>query len=562
MRMASAAAAVCSSPGWHTEDSISGMPNCAAARAAAAAPPSTRASRPPMGASRTGRRAARPSTRAVLSMRLTSRSTRGRKASASSAWRLRRAVVSVSDPPTRYAHGPGGRLRRAAATISCRVRNSNLFCKDAHGPIEALERGRVHAPAHQLLDDRDRLAVGPDLLGLGVEPDAFGVDVGDALDPGRARLLVEVLDRAAGLQDLVGAHGGVADEDHLVVVAVLVQQLPGARALRMAPPVVLPHEVVQAVVEVVELEVLELGLGGAEQLLGELHVLVHGAADVHQHEHLDGVAPLGAHVDVEVGLSRGLADGGFQVELVRRALAGEFSQSSKRDLDVAGTELDRIVEVAVLALVPDLDRAAIAALLLADAHAFRVVAVGAERRGAAGADPFGAALVAAFLLLQALAQRLHQLLPAAERLDLLLFLLREGELDLLQQPFQRDLRLYARDGLDPLPELGEGAVELVEIGLVLHQRGARQVIEVVHRRADDPLVHGLEQGEVFLNRDRQLVRLELEEEVDQHRRAYCSPRRPRPGGAPRRSPACAPGARSRNGGRARRRRRAAPRAPA
>src|SRR6185436_928825 len=65
------------------------------------------------------------------------------------------------------------------------------------------------------------------------------------------------------------------------------------RALGVAAPVVLPHEVVEAVVEVIELEMLELGLRRAEQLLGELDVLVHGAADVHQHEHLDRIASLG-----------------------------------------------------------------------------------------------------------------------------------------------------------------------------------------------------------------------------------------------------------------------------
>ena len=46
-----------------------------------------------------------------------------------------------------------------------------------------------------------------------------------------------------------------------------------------------------------------------------------------------------------------------------------------------------------------------------------IVAVGAERRGAGGADPLAAALVPAVLLLEPLPQRLHQLLPAAERLD-------------------------------------------------------------------------------------------------------------------------------------------------
>ena len=85
---------------------------------------------------------------------------------------------------------------------------------------------------------------------------------------------------------------------------------------RVAAPVVLPHEVVDAVVEVVELEVLELGLGGREQLLDALDVLVHRAADVHQQQHLDVVVALGHHLDVEVaGVGRGRADGVVQVEL-------------------------------------------------------------------------------------------------------------------------------------------------------------------------------------------------------------------------------------------------------
>ena len=65
----------------------------------------------------------------------------------------------------------------------------------------------------------------------------------------------------------------------------------------------------------------------------------------------------------------------------------------------------------------DADRLARRRVVLPDAHAFRVVTIGAEGRGATGADPFGAALVAGTLLFQALLQRLHQLVPAAERLD-------------------------------------------------------------------------------------------------------------------------------------------------
>src|SRR5205085_2389296 len=209
-----------------------------------------------------------------------------------------------------------------------------------------------------------------------------------------------------------------------------------------------------------------------------------------------------------------------KVELVRRTFTREFAQTPQCDLDVARTQFDRVVEVAILARVPDLYRRAIARLLLADADALGVVAVRAEGRRAARADPLVAALVAALLLLQPLLERLHQLFPAAERLDLLFLLLREGQLDLLQQPLERHLRLDAGNRLDALPELAEGAVELVVVRLVLNECGARQVIELVHRGTDDVLAHRLEQRQVLLDGDGQPVALELEEEIDQHA-AYC-----------------------------------------
>jgi len=61
---------------------------------------------------------------------------------------------------------------------------------------------------------------------------------------------------------------------------------------------------------------------------------------------------------------------------------------------------------------------ALVVALAADADAFGIVAGVAERRGATGADPLLAALMAAFLLLEALAQGLQQLVEAAHRLDL------------------------------------------------------------------------------------------------------------------------------------------------
>ncbi len=101
MRSASgAASATASSPGLHTELSMWATPNSAAARTTVAAPPGSNDSSEPTGASTTGRRSCRPKRVTLVSMLLTSRSTRGRNAIESSAMRLRFIVVSVSEAPT------------------------------------------------------------------------------------------------------------------------------------------------------------------------------------------------------------------------------------------------------------------------------------------------------------------------------------------------------------------------------------------------------------------------------------------------------------------------------
>src|SRR4030095_12626191 len=87
----------------------------------------------------------------------------------------------------------------ASAELAHRIARSRLFRKQLHRTLEAIERGGIHASVHQLLDHADRLAVAPDLLGLGVEPHALRIDVHEALDPHPAGLFVEVLDRAARL---------------------------------------------------------------------------------------------------------------------------------------------------------------------------------------------------------------------------------------------------------------------------------------------------------------------------------------------------------------------------
>jgi hypothetical protein len=96
-----------------------------------------------------------------------------------------------------------------------------------------------------------------------------------------------------------------------------------AELLAEAAAVVLPHEVIDAVVEVIELEVLELGLGGREHLFHAVDVLVHRAAHVHQQQHLHLVVALGHQLDVQqAGVGSGAVDGVVQVEFFRPRLRG------------------------------------------------------------------------------------------------------------------------------------------------------------------------------------------------------------------------------------------------
>ena len=387
-----------------------------------------------------------------------------------------------------------------------------------HGVVEAVEGERIHPVADQLADQLDRHGVLPVLLRHRVDPREPRIGAHQPLQPDLAGLLVPVLHRAAGHGDLVRAHRGVADHHHLGISRIGVQQVPGRDALGMAPPVVGPHPLVEAVVEVEVVERLELHPGGGEQLLADPDVVVHGAADVEEEQHLHRVAAFRPHLDVEEALLGGGLDGVVEGKFLGGARAGEAAQAAQRDLDGARADLDGVVVVLEVAPVPDLHRAAVAAPVLADAHAFRVVAVGAERGGAGRADPFGSALVAALLLGEPLLQRLHQLLEAAERLDLGLLRVGQEFFGQLADPLLGDLRLdRVADGLQPLEGLREDPVEAVDVCLVLHQQRARQIVEILYPLAGQIGLQRLHQGEVLAQRHRHASALQVVEEGQEHR---------------------------------------------
>ena len=130
--------------------------------------------------------------------------------------------------------------------------------------------------------------------------------------------------------------------------------------------------------------------------------------------------------------------------------------------------------------------------------------------------------MAALLLGQPLGQRLHQLLPAAERLDLTLLLLRQVLLRQLAEPFLRDLGGdgigAVGDAFQPLEDVGEDLIEAVDVSLVLNEAGARQVVEVLDAVVGDPLPHRLHQRQILLEGDRHLGLAQFVEEGREHRR--------------------------------------------
>src|SRR5262249_33548032 len=340
-----------------------------------------------------------------------------------------------------------------------------------HRVLQPLDRDRIHALGENLADNGGRFLIVPMSLRQWVEPHGMRIGADDAIEPDRPGLLVDMLDRATGHHNLVRRHRGVADKHDLVVVGIFVEDVPGGRAVGETPLVLLPYAFIKAVVEVEIFHVLEFAFCGRKQFFHLLDMRIHRAADVEEHQNLHRVAPFGAHHHVEITVIGGLPDRGVEIEFLGRASAGELAQPAQRDLDVADAEFDVAVEIPELAAVPDLDRTEIPVLLLADPHAFRIVAVRTERRGTGGADPLVAALVAALLFLEALAKGLHELVPA-HRLDLLLLFLGQVLFRELLQPFGGDLRLLhgIEQALQSLEHGAKHPIELVEVALVLHQR--------------------------------------------------------------------------------------------
>ena len=288
-------------------------------------------------------------------------------------------------------------------------------------------------------------------------------------------------------RQLVHIHQRVADKNDLVLAAEILQQPLGRNAVLAVHPRVGVDARVDAVVEVVDVQLLEV-VGLPRRLKehrAELRVVAHRAARVHQHQHLDGVAPraLVAHLE-RARVVAGVADGAIHVELrlVAERLVGILPQQAESHLELADVERIVAAEIAVLSLSRDLKGAAVNALA-ADADALRAVAGVAEVGVAARADPVRAAIVLLLLFLETLLKHLENLVDALFRIALLA----QKGAELLKRVFRvvEPVHQLVRQQL-----LGEGhvleilqkrGVKLVVVRLALDEHGAAEVVKARQR---------------------------------------------------------------------------------
>ena len=127
--------------------------------------------------------------------------------------------------------------------------------------------------------------------------------------------------------------------------------------------------------------------------------------------------------------------------------------------------------------------------------------------------------MAALLLLQPLLQRLHQLVEAAKRLDQLFLLLGQVLFGEPAQPFLGEVGdidgVLAGERLDALEDMRKHLVEAVDMALVLHQRGAGEVIKAFDIIVDQPGLQPFQQRQIFPQRNGNPRGFQFEEEGEE-----------------------------------------------
>lgn len=125
--------------------------------------------------------------------------------------------------------------------------------------------------------------------------------------------------------------------------------------------------------------------------------------------------------------------------------------------------------------------------------------------------------MALFLFFEPLLQRLHDLVPIAERFDRFHFLRRQEFLGDSFQPVFGDVdRVLTVIGHDPFEHLVKHLIEPVEQAFILHEGGAGEVVERLGRLVDHVPVKRLKQGEVLFETGADAGRAKLVDEIEEH----------------------------------------------
>ena len=77
---------------------------------------------------------------------------------------------------------------------------------------------------------------------------------------------------------------------------------------------------------------------------------------------------------------------------------------------------------------------------------------------------------------------------------------------------------YAAEHFQALEDVAEHPVEFVDVALVLHQRGARQIIEILDAARREIGLQRLHQRQILAQRHRHAGGFQLGEEIDEHAR--------------------------------------------
>jgi hypothetical protein len=391
-----------------------------------------------------------------------------------------------------------------------------------HAALQPVDRQREHID--RLLDVKVALppiaAIARRLLG--VEPDEMIIVLAKAPDlihAGPARLAGAGI--VALFCQLVHIHQRVADQNDLIVAAVVLQDPVGRDGVLTPHPRVGIHARIDAVVEIVDVQLLEvIGLLSRLKEHGaKARVILHRAARVHQHQHLHAVAARALVADGErAGIVAGIADGAVHVEfgLLPHRLRRILAQQAEGHLELADIKDIVLSEVAVLALPRDLKGAAIHTLS-AHADPLRTVAAVAEVRIAARADPVRAAVVLLGLLPEALFKHSEDLLDG-----LFLVALRFEEApELLQRVFrvvQPVQKLFGQVALvgHAVEVFQEYLVEFVVIRLGLDEHRAAKLVKARKRGVLQIQHQSLHQRHPLVQADTEAMRAQKIEKSSKH----------------------------------------------